>query len=160
MCPSASQKGGGPALPIVHFWARNMASSVCRRAAAVDPAVLTCRSAGSVFRVAGSGWKWHAAGSVGVDVASACCPYARFSPHPSALFRPCMRPSERVPARSVPSKPPPAPLKAVSRKQGRNSADRCGENRALLADRSAVSAEPPLPLLFGSRSDRRSEIGI
>ena len=35
------------------------------------------------------------------------------SPHPSALFRPCLRPSERVPARSAPSKPPPAPLEAV-----------------------------------------------
>ena len=33
---------------------------------------------------------------------------ARSSPHPSALFRPCLRSSERVPARSVPSKPPPA----------------------------------------------------
>ena len=30
---------------------------------------------------------------------------ARSSPHPSALFRPCLRPSECVPARSVPSKP-------------------------------------------------------
>ena len=38
---------------------------------------------------------------------------ARSSPHPSALFRPCLRPSERVPARSVPSKQPPAALKAV-----------------------------------------------
>ena len=32
---------------------------------------------------------------------------ARSSPHPSALFRPCLRPSERVPARSVRSKSPP-----------------------------------------------------
>ena len=31
---------------------------------------------------------------------------ARSSPHPSALLRPRLRPSERVPARSVPSKPP------------------------------------------------------
>ena len=29
---------------------------------------------------------------------------ARPSPHPSALFQPCLRPSERVPVRSVPSK--------------------------------------------------------
>ena len=38
-------------------------------------------------------------------------PIAVFSPvltAPSALFRPCLRPSERVPARSVPLKPPPA----------------------------------------------------
>ena len=32
---------------------------------------------------------------------------ARYSPHPSAPCRPCLQPSERVPARSVPSKPPP-----------------------------------------------------
>ena len=33
---------------------------------------------------------------------------ARSSPHPSALFRPCLRPSDRVPARFVSSKPSPA----------------------------------------------------
>ena len=42
---------------------------------------------------------------------SAVLPYspseARSSPHPSAPFPPCLRPSERVPVRSVPSKPPP-----------------------------------------------------
>ena len=66
----------------------------------------------------------------------------RSSPHPSALLRPCWRPSERVPARSVPSKPPPgAPgggfdgtertgTRSGGRKQGRNSADGCGEDRA------------------------------
>ena len=32
---------------------------------------------------------------------------ARSSPHPSALLRSCLRLSERVPARTVPSKPPP-----------------------------------------------------
>ena len=65
----------------------------------------------------------------------------RSSPHPSALFRPCLRPSERVPARSVPSKPPPAMLGAVlTGRNGsgrartvataRNSAAGCGEDRA------------------------------
>ena len=49
---------------------------------------------------------------------------ARFSPHPSAL----MRPSERVPARSVPSKR--AGTHWDGRKQGPNSADGCGEDRA------------------------------
>ena len=56
---------------------------------------------------------------------------------------PVPRPSERVPARSVPSEPPPGRLEAVLtgrngpgrvrtvRKQGRNSADGCGEDRAL-----------------------------
>ena len=39
-------------------------------------------------------------------------PDARSSQHPAALFRPCLRPSERVPARSVSSKPPPAALGA------------------------------------------------
>ena len=33
---------------------------------------------------------------------------ARTSPHQSALFQPCLRPFERVTARSVQSKPPPA----------------------------------------------------
>ena len=55
---------------------------------------------------------------------------ARFSPHPSAPFRPGLQPFERVPARSVPSKSLPA------RKQGRNSADGCGEDRAYLPSRS------------------------
>ena len=78
---------------------------------------------------------------------------ARSSPHLSALFRPCSRPSERVPAGSVPWKLLPAPLEAVAagaskaagggfdgteragtrsdgRKQGRSSADGCGEDRA------------------------------
>ena len=51
---------------------------------------------------------------------------------------------ERVPARSVPSKPPPAAsgggldgterlgTRSDGRKQGRNSADGCGEDRALI----------------------------
>ena len=67
--------------------------------------------------------------------------------YPSALFRPCLRPSERVPARSVPSKPPPAAAgggfdgterattRSDGRKQGRNSTDGCGEDRASLPAR-------------------------
>ena len=67
---------------------------------------------------------------------------ARVSPHPSALLRPCLRPSERVSVRSVPSKPPPAAprcgfdgteqagTRSDGRKQGRNSADGCGEGQA------------------------------
>ena len=43
---------------------------------------------------------------------------ARPSSHPSAMFRPCLQPPERVPARS-----------SGDRKQGRNSADGCGEDR-------------------------------
>ena len=57
---------------------------------------------------------------------------ARSSPHPSALSRPCLRPSKRVPARSVPSKPPPA-APALGRSQTgpkQNSADGCGKDRA------------------------------
>ena len=66
----------------------------------------------------------------------------RSSPHPSALFQPCLRPSERVPARFVTSKPPPgapgggfdgterAETLSDGRKQDRNSADGCGEDRA------------------------------
>ena len=81
---------------------------------------------------------------------------ARSSPHPSALFRPCLQPSERVTARSVPSKPPPgAPgggfdgtertrTRSAGRKQDRNSADGCGEDRdgvtpGSVARRSAVA---------------------
>ena len=72
---------------------------------------------------------------------------ARSSPHPSALFRPCLRPSERVPARSVPLKTASsaagsgfvgterAGKRSDGRKRGRNSADGCGEDRAGLADR-------------------------
>ena len=77
--------------------------------------------------------------------------YVRSLPHPSALFRPCLQPSERVPARSVPSKRPPvapgggfdgterAGTRSDGRTQGRNSADGCGEDRALgrRRDRSA-----------------------
>ena len=68
---------------------------------------------------------------------------ARSSPHPSALFRPCLRPSERVQARSVvPSRQTRllagggfdgtgrAGTRSDGRKQGRNSADGCGEDRA------------------------------
>ena len=72
---------------------------------------------------------------------------ARLSPLPSALFRPCLRPSERVTARSVPSKPPlqkvaagavpgggfdgteRAVMRWGGRKLGRNSADGCGGDR-------------------------------
>ena len=70
----------------------------------------------------------------------------RSSPHPSTLFRPCLRPSERVPVRSVPSKPPPDALdgteragtRSDGRKQGRNSADGCGEDRAQASQAVAV----------------------
>ena len=67
---------------------------------------------------------------------------ARSSQHPSALFRRCLRPSERVAARSVPSKSPPGALgggfdgtertgaHSDSCKQGRISADGCCEDRA------------------------------
>ena len=59
--------------------------------------------------------------------------YARSSPHPSALFRPCLRSSERVSVRSAPSasRAPgndfdgteQAGTRSNGRKQGRNSAD-------------------------------------
>ena len=83
--------------------------------------------------------------------------YSRSSLHTSALFRPCLRPSERVPARSVPSKLRMYPgqnrprrrwrlqrrmetvltgrvagTRSDGRKQGRISADGCGEDRASL----------------------------
>ena len=38
---------------------------------------------------------------------------ARSSSHPSALIRPCVRPSERAPVRPVPSKPHPCALETV-----------------------------------------------
>ena len=78
----------------------------------------------------------------------------RSSPHPSALVRPCLRPSQRVPARPVPSKPPPAARRRTGGgfdgteragtrsdglKQGRDSADGCCEDRA--------SHTTPLPVL-------------
>ena len=46
---------------------------------------------------------------------------ARSSPHPPALFRSCLRPSGRVPARST---------RSGGRNQDRNSADWYGEDRA------------------------------
>ena len=59
---------------------------------------------------------------------------ARSSPHPSALFRPCLRPSERAPARSVPSKPgggfDGTEWARTGPEQGPNNADGCGEDRA------------------------------
>ena len=74
-----------------------------------------------------------------IDVASFHCYFHLLSsPHPSALFRPCLRPSERVPARSVPSKPPPAALEAVL--TGRNGPGRARTvaNRAGTALTGAV----------------------
>ena len=85
------------------------------------------------------------------------------SPHPSALFRPCLQPSERALARSVPSKPPPGAAEGGfdgtkqagtrGRKQGRNSADGCGEDlrcvcncmyvHTYLARRQSVPAVSP-----------------
>ena len=82
---------------------------------------------------------------------------ARSSPHPSALFRLCLRPAERTPARSVPSKPPPgaagcsfdgterARTRSDGRKQSRNSADRCGEDRA--SGRAPKPGHAPRPSL-------------
>ena len=63
---------------------------------------------------------------------------ARSSPHPSALFRPCLRLSGRVPVRSVPLKPISIAAgggfdgtgRAGTRSDGRNSADGCGDDRA------------------------------
>ena len=75
---------------------------------------------------------------------------ARSSPHPSALSRPCLRPSERVPARSVPSKPPPgaaAPLEAVL--TGRN-----GPGRArMVANRAGTALT--CTVRTGRKSERR-----
>ena len=71
---------------------------------------------------------------------------ARSSSHPSALCRPCLRPYEHVSARSVPSKPSTGAARGGfagteragtrwdGRKQGRNGADGCCEDRALLDD--------------------------
>ena len=63
---------------------------------------------------------------------------ARYSPHPSTLFRSSLRSFERVPARSVSDAAgggfdgtERAGTRSDGRKQGRNSADRCGEDRAL-----------------------------
>ena len=62
----------------------------------------------------------------------------RSSPHPSALFRPCLRPSERVPARSVRSKPPPtAAGDGLTRRNGPGRA-RTVSNRAETALTGAV----------------------
>ena len=49
---------------------------------------------------------------------------ARSPPHPSALFRPCLQPSERVPASSFLSKSPPAALEAIL--TGRKGLGRAG----------------------------------
>ena len=56
--------------------------------------------------------------------------YARSSPHPSALFRPCLRLSERVPARFVTSKPPQTRLEAVLTRQNGPGRARTVANRA------------------------------
>ena len=77
---------------------------------------LESRVNSAVFPALQGGPHNHAIGGVAValrqvrDAAAAAglC-NARSSPHPSALFRPCLRPSEHVPVRSIPSKPPPAP---------------------------------------------------
>ena len=90
---------------------------------------------------------------------------ARSSLHPSALFRSCLGPSERVPARSDPSKPPLGALgvgfdgteragtRSDGRKQGQNSADGCGVpalwgfTTQLREQRDgSLSLPPPLPL--------------
>ena len=59
--------------------------------------------------------------------------YARSSPHPSALLRPCVRPSERVPASSVPSKPPPVAA-------GGGLTERAGPGRARTVAKRAGTA--------------------
>ena len=64
---------------------------------------------------------------------------ARSSPHPSAPFRPCLRPSERVAARSVPSKPPPG-------------ADRAG---ATLTGAVRTGLEPRVPVQSRKSVDLR-----
>ena len=83
--------------------------------------------------------------------------YTRSSPQPSALLQPCLRPSERVAARSVPLKPPPgaagggfegterAGTRSDGLKQGRNSADRCGEDRTSHKTARSVGAERTEP---------------
>ena len=67
---------------------------------------------------------------------------ARSSPHPSALSRLRLRPFERVSARSVTSKPPPAALGAVL--TGRNGPRRARTvaNRAVKALTSAARTGP------------------
>ena len=66
------------------------------------------------------------------------CSKDRSSPHPSALFLSSLRPSERVPARSVPSKPPPSPLGGgLTGRNGRGRA-RTFANRAGTALTGAV----------------------
>ena len=75
----------------------------------------TARSEGRSTAAPG-GWQPHSRAS------HSSPSQVRSSPHASALFRPCLRPSERVPARSVPSKPHPAALEAVL--MGRNGPGR------------------------------------
>ena len=65
---------------------------------------------------------------------------ARSSPHPAALFRPCLRPSERVPAMSRPVPPRQNRLQRRLEVTGQNAPgdDGCGEDRA-----SEVTIEAP-----------------